>query len=296
MGKIIKEGLTDIVYHFTSFSPFVNILRVNKFYLNATFGNPIENKLSKERFFYISLTRDKAMGFYMTRPVKIVLDGRKLNSRYKSIPVDYFNELKEPYNDNSESEDRIITYQPFIGNALEYILEVHVYIDEPYEQLKYVRLYNEILGTNNIPIYYYDDINNYKLNNKKKSVVFPEYNVVSDTENYDYPFHNKEDVLWPLLALISYNEYNIFMDIMKNIIKPEDRMDFIKYYEKINNDNDYLMTNLGFRRMLREIILNKNNLLIPIIDVITKDMRRLGVKSLNIYIDKKYDKRYNKKR
>jgi len=74
--------------------------------------------------------------------VKFVLDGRRLKMRYRIVPVKYFK-------DSTEQEDRIISDKQFIPNAKQYILSVHMVINDSLGSLV------EICKENNIPFFVY---------------------------------------------------------------------------------------------------------------------------------------------
>jgi len=138
--QMLLEGASDIMYHFTQAKHAVSILTDNYFKLSV--GDKRDKELNQGKDFYLSTTRTKILGFN-SAPVKLVLDGRRLKMRYRIAPVKYFEGEK------TEQEDRIISDKQFIPNAKQYILSVHMVINDSLGSLV------EICKENNIPFFVY---------------------------------------------------------------------------------------------------------------------------------------------
>jgi hypothetical protein len=191
------EGLSDIIYHFTHISNLISILKLNKFATSSNLGSNADRWKDKGKFYFFSTQRTKGMSGYGSRhgTVAIVLDGRKLNQNFKGFPTDYWNWSKKRsdydsinrYIDvlkSSELEDRIVTDKPYIDNASSYIKEIHIEAKRETQNFVNTEQVNEIVGLTsqyNIPVYFYVDENNFKLQNKAKAVA-PENLGVAEKE------------------------------------------------------------------------------------------------------------------
>jgi len=143
--QMLLEGASDIMYHFTQAKHAVSILTDNYFKLSV--GDKRDKELNQGKDFYLSTTRTKILGFNGA-PVKLVLDGRRLKMRYRIAPVKYFE------GEITEQEDRIIFDKQFIPNAKQYILSVHMVLNDSLGSLV------EICKKNDIPFFvyrYYED-------------------------------------------------------------------------------------------------------------------------------------------
>lgn len=148
---------TSLLYHLTSQVNAVNILKTNKFQLKPSEGTSSEEELSSG--YYLSTTRSR-VGAYVTRNISnssvlFVLDGLKLNHRYKIKPVDYWqirDSSPELLTQSDETEDRVLTQKPMIP-AIPYIREVHVVFSDVDVALKLKKLciYTKL------PLFFYPD-------------------------------------------------------------------------------------------------------------------------------------------
>jgi len=252
--KLLQErASSDVLYHFTKLNNLYGILKTNEFQLNSSLSiSPEEYKLSNNKLYYLSTSRTP-INYYIKNNFKIntailVLDGNKLNNKYKIKPVDYFSALSVNDKELSESEDRILTNDPEIPNAKSYIKEIHIY----YEQTKYIiELINKIiLITNNIPIYFYDYENYYKTLNKNKSIKFVDI-VNPDIDDSIITLKNK-------ISEYSINSINDFFNLYLNINKVKNSIlkEFIidtKKFFKFNVD-DKKIFKISLRFLLEYII------------------------------------------
>jgi hypothetical protein len=135
------------VYHFTKITSIKSILGENTF-KGSEIGTwnyerdfqffKKDEKFFKEKgithLYFFSTTRNK---LFYKRPshgvggmtARIVLDGDKLSSKYRSVPFRYYDD--EPKHEGSdESEERIILgLKKEIPNAKNYIKEIHIILD-----------------------------------------------------------------------------------------------------------------------------------------------------------------------
>jgi len=175
------EGISPIVYHYTSIVNATSIIAKNQFDLSTSFGTDAEGWLAqKNKIFYLSTTRHLLGGFHRasgTQGVMLNLDGDRLGRRYSGAPVDYWgDEFRKLDPTGAEAEDRIYHSKPVITNAIDYIKEVHVYIrkkDWHDDNIRRGRRLFILLKQNNIPHYFYDNHKDWLVQNKKNSQPFP---------------------------------------------------------------------------------------------------------------------------
>lgn len=197
--NILSEGLSKIVYHYTYTVKLLSILRMNKFATSSNLGSGSDARISGGKVFFFSTSRAKGMSGYGNRHgiVAIVLDGEKLNQRFKGFPIDYWNysTKRSDYKSTSdyiralqsnELEDRIVTNKPYIDNAKDYILEIHILarrINQDFLSKNEAREILELAG--NIPVYFYEDENNFMLQNKAKAIPLENLTIPDEIERYD---------------------------------------------------------------------------------------------------------------
>src|SRR5271165_3754524 len=148
------EGLSKIVFHYTSFHSLYSILQSNEFRMvnsvnpgsaerlvqpGAVFKRgeegkiqthlPTETNRAAQKHYYFCVARSpvgKYQGVH-TGAVEIVLDGDKLAQRYQAAPVDYWgDEFRKHSKGEYEMEDRIYSKTPTIPNAISYMKEIHI--------------------------------------------------------------------------------------------------------------------------------------------------------------------------
>ncbi len=119
--KKFQESLTSIVFHVTSVNNLLDILKSNKFTLATSLGTGSDKFSNK--WYYMSFSTIKYGGYsrslsFIGQAI-LVIDGEKLNQRYKGIPVDYWgpewraaSKEDEQRLRNDENEERLITGIP----------------------------------------------------------------------------------------------------------------------------------------------------------------------------------------
>lgn len=185
--KNINEGLSDILYHFTYIGNLKSIITQNKLHGATNIGSKSDYNVNKGKYFYISTQRSKGKSGYAEKTggnTCLVLDGRKLGYKYKGGPIDYWqwSTKKSDYDSPSaykqallskELEDRIFLDEPNINNVDKYILEIHILVENlNFLQKKDIEQIIEYSEKYNIPVFFYDNKDNYQLQNKKKALPF----------------------------------------------------------------------------------------------------------------------------
>lgn len=92
--KLLTEGMSNILYHFTSLNHGYNICKDDKIYLQSAYAKDADNYDNK-RTFYLSCTRIRSSQFGYSKKfskdgVRIVLDGDALSTRYKGRQINYW--------------------------------------------------------------------------------------------------------------------------------------------------------------------------------------------------------------
>ena len=307
----LNEGLSDIVYHFTYIHNLINILDENKFILSTNLGSDADLNTSKGKFYFFSTTRSKTKQ-YRNSNVKIKLDGRKLQSKYKAFPIDYWNYSKNPKdwgnkNDyiqslsSTEDEDRIVLNKPYIDNAKSYILEISILIDKhDIENLK--NKYDQLINlSKDVKIFYYTDKKSFLIEDKRNIVNINDINFIKKDSEEEYKYVERFS-LWRLASLLSYNDdemKNRVVEVLSKKIPKEDVLNTID--EKIKNDKyNYFswfktskqsVANYEYITVIKNEIHNsrssKNDLNVEIIQLVVQYMNKHKLKNITDFIFKK---------
>jgi hypothetical protein len=137
--KFLKEGITDIVYHYTNgLDKARKILEENRFLTSGAYTKgEVETRFGKGKLYYFSTARTPVNAYTGKYPQGAIfkLDGRALAEKYSGRPVDYYGSAERGSSKASaggyfgtegfEAEDRIITNDPYIEDADRYIDEIH---------------------------------------------------------------------------------------------------------------------------------------------------------------------------
>ena len=204
-NAILSEGLSDILYHFTYTSHLINILKYNKFATSSNLGSNADSWKDKGRFYFFSTQRTKGMSGYGRHHgnVAIVLDGRKLNQTFKGSPTDYWNWSTKSSDYKSigdytqalqseENEDRIVTNKPYIDNANNYIIEIHIFIIPEQNNKETISEITNLAAGYNLPVYFYLDENAFKLQNKTKAIDPNSLDLIDKKEKSEYDVSDEE--------------------------------------------------------------------------------------------------------
>jgi hypothetical protein len=130
--SLLKEGITDEVYHFTTYQSAAEILQYNRFKFSIeTEGDSLSRMNNYKNYMSVSRTKSLNKGFFNTIKngvnlvIRFKLDGRKLAQKYKGIPFNYFPAWgKENY--AFEYEDRLLSNDEYIENFSKYLLSVDI--------------------------------------------------------------------------------------------------------------------------------------------------------------------------
>jgi hypothetical protein len=292
--QMLNEGSTDILYHFTNQNSLLNILKTNEFSLTSVFNGETDYEINNKKFFYLSTTRSRSSG-YRSGNVKIVIDGRKIKHNNKIIPVDYWRNSKnrndyETNNDyiyalkSSEQEDRIISDNPIIKNAIKYIISIHILI---YEHNMNNDLKNiiDVCNNNNIELFLYDNDKNWlnQLNHIDNNLKWVFKNDDSDNET-----EFKYDVA-SLLAYKDNGNYNIIVNFLNDSDKINEfdkTLKDIKYkLDDIIKYSDFTSNSLDkIKHSLYQISKKPNYNSKFLLSLLVKSFKKHGVSNIDDYI------------
>jgi len=322
--NILTEGLSNILYHFTYIPQLQKILKVNKFATSSNLGSNADQLKDKGKYFLFSTQRTKCMSGYGSHHgnVAIVLDGRKLNYNFKGFATDYWNWSKkrsdysnvENYNyalQSGENEDRIVTNKPYIDNANQYIIEIHILINP--DQVKKESLAEIILLCKNfnINIFFYLDDNSFKLQNKLKAVDPNSFNLESKEVSAYSEKEGERDLYYakgffrtiaPVIIAGNDNDgYNkereLIEELLKSMLEKGGELDqHENIMQDINEKVKRLSSSWGWSndeyRSIQAGIDNHrgdpNPYFRKLLKMLINDMKKWGVSNLKEYFNKKF--------
>lgn len=303
-----------MLYHFTRELPLLNMLMNDEISLTYAMGSSADLNINKDKpyFFSMQTTRNGGFGHSFNGgrllPVKLVMDGEKLNHNFKGGPVDYWqhrgNDKRRVEMD--EFEERLMSDKDSIQFS-RYVKEIHFYLD------KRKHFYDEKIETSigairkkaddlGVPIYFYEDKTAY-LNNAKDRTVEVEPSDVPD----DYKWSDDGFGIWDLIFTIAgNNERSISRmagHILDNGLVPVDdsdkflhqvirRWNEFKQRWNIVSPSPYYMKDLY--RSLESTIHNSRSSTNPVVKyafrMLNDNMRNLDVKNLKDWMEAKYGK------
>lgn len=272
-AEILSEGLSDVLYHFTSEHRLIDIINQDKFILTASVGTQAERGLElstkNQKLYYLSTSRSR-QGDYALNNIKGVfleLDGRELGYKYEGAPVDYWGrEFRKVNPRKHEMEDRLYSNDPEIPNAHKYIKSISILVEpKPDEKLKeddwleWMSNLRELARTvipysekYDIPVYLYDNASDFYTGNKKKSITT------------DYLRGMRETLLTGSVKLLKRSPSDT-----KNLDKDEHEvLRRIDYHDYVNSLNVEIHNNKAAGSWKRWAV-----------DELIKEMRRLKLKS-----------------
>lgn len=134
MKFILNERLSDIVYHFCDLNAAFYMVYYDKLYLTNSIDTVRDKNFNSGRLYYMCFARhfNSNMGYpgkknYIN--VRIEFNGELLSQRFKGVQVNSIPK-KEDLITNREQEDRLVTNQPIIEDANQYITGIYIY--DPY--------------------------------------------------------------------------------------------------------------------------------------------------------------------
>lgn len=276
---ILKESLSDIAYHFTYIDNAIKMLKNDEIILSSALGGSSDLDINMGKYNYLSTTRSKSSG-YKRGSVKIVLDGRKLNQKYKSIPVNYWGAGHRAL----EQEDRIISDDTHIPNFTKYIIEIHALLDsDKFRKNKFLKLCKE----KNIPIYFYENQKDFL--NQRNSIDL-EY-----SSEYDY--NDNEDLLYffdyDLASFIAYNNPYGHEKILEYLGDEE----MINKFEEVLKKRTYNNYKIGASYSMDTLTMVKNDIHMTrsrpnknskfLLNLLIKDMRKHKSNNIEEYFKSK---------
>lgn len=298
--NLLNESLTDIVYHFTSSDNLIKILKNNSIQFSTALGSDRDLK-NRGKFNYLSVTRSKMSGFNFGN-AKIVFDGRKLNQKYKSIPLDYWSFKKNLFREMTkkdflyflkmlEQEDRIISNDLEILNVSKYIREIHLFAlskDAAAIAIYYAKL-------RKIPIYVYDNESNYKL--QRNPIKSLEKFENPNFEAYKKQNEEKPDFIdYDLAAFISYNNEDAYHKIKFYLVDDDKKEEFDNSIKNIINQyyKEYTPTSYQgldkIKNSVDDMRLNMTKSNKFLMNLLINDMKKHKTKNLKEYLELKRSK------
>lgn len=205
------SGALDVLYHYTSLHAAAQIMTDNEFSLSPIVGTGAELDLGLKNLYFLSTSRIKFGGYARSQVYKfgvtLNLDGRKLSHKYSMSPVDYWGrEWRESMKSNgikteeilgkNENEERVFIDQPYIP-AKPYITEIHIFVTPDPTEWSYTKAHQNALKIisaakkSSIPVYLYDDLDNFKLQNVSKSLSYSDL-PAPEKEEKSKPYYRGE--------------------------------------------------------------------------------------------------------
>lgn len=224
---ILREGLSDKLFHYTKLNVAANILQTKSFKLASTVGDHDENKIgdTAKYPYFMSATRTLTGSYHnqakVTDGVMFNLDGRWLGQRYKGAPIDFFQDKADTTTRHGfEAEDRIFSKTPDI--SIKCVKSVHILFDTSKTDLNMVKSVIQACKSNSIPYYVYSSKKAWVLQDKRN--VVQDINTLVSTGNIKpkYTIPKLKD-LQPWLQLIDLENENglsvLEPDVKKLVLK-----------------------------------------------------------------------------
>lgn len=136
-----------ILYHFTRPPEGTQIVEEGRFLLSPAHTLSSEINISGKHLYFLSTARTRQNAYTGEKPVMFELDGTKLKSKYKSMPVHFWSDIKL-----SESEERFVSNSPAMP-IRPYVKAIHVWISPNW--ISEIRKMVIAAKKHNIPIYGY---------------------------------------------------------------------------------------------------------------------------------------------
>jgi len=287
--NLLKEGgvISPLLYHVTNVNRVLSILKNNQFMLTPTIGTDSDERHQK-KFYFLSTSRIKYGGYVRSLNkrglVNLELDGKKLGNKYKSINVDYwggsFRDTAweqgnyQKFLRYNENEERIVSDDPYIKPATKFLNSIHVNVEnvENYRdntKRKLAELESEAKNKN-IPIYFYDDFDDFKIQNTKEA----DKSIFTKLD-YEEKAKTKK---WSL----NTDRLEAVIDIM-NVKTVDDLSDKSKqYYNTLRNGT---FTKDFIKGLKNEIHNNKSEIdARPTISKFIEEMKKHGKREINQFI------------
>lgn len=300
---LMVEGLQK-VYHATSYESMLNILIQDEIKLTPNMST-VERAINDKYFYFLSTMRNKTGSYLLgistsvnhpMHSIYMVLNADKLSNNLKHMPVDYWglDTLK------SEEEERFFSNRDVILNASTYIESIHVLLrvkskvqksilsmmgnDSSNEDTyKYSDTFDDITQkmfdlnlyskNSKIPIYFYDEPQNYIAGKKAITLTFPSDIYLSNKQRPNY-FGEYVKVIIKIFNndKLSRDEFKTIKDRMLGY-KLQDTTEIISqigdyiHRERKSTDRDYNLTksfiNIMKQYKMRTISDFYNSIVVP---------------------------------
>ena len=315
LKNILLEGISPILFHFTRIPNLVNILKQNKFIAKSAFTTDKEIAVQHGYNFFMSTSRIRNTGFspIVSLDVCIILDGKKLKTKYKGMPVDYWQKLSY-YRKNKEytqrdylkaireleQEDRILLNSPTIENAMSYIKEINILVsyNDSLHNNKYIKYIIKMCTENSIPLFIYDNKNYFLTNYKSKAINYD--NIIPLIKNTDFDIDNytdekylmnKESKLIKACYMLSYGDsqnLNKIKDFFKDNREFLEKLE-LQFIPKYASNLNFLNLYHDVKYTIIEINIDPSPISRFILKLISQDIRKSKSKSFKEYFQKKFN-------
>lgn len=240
---MLSEGISPIVYHFTSHVNALNILNSGNFNLTASFKGDVEEKFAKKLYF-LSTTRSKQGSYHygLKNGVMFIIDGEKVNQRYKGSAINYWGTTGMS---GDEMEDRIHHHKPTLPikdtlKAIEIIVDLSDTNDPQTEVIARITyLIYRFCKKKKIECIVYQDKNHFKTSNRKYRLSHSEILKMKDGEIPDNRYARKRDAI----EATNPNNYDLY-NFLEIYYRDYENLssEAKKLHDRINNYSDTYRT------------------------------------------------------
>lgn len=247
-SEIITEGLSKVIYHYTSVNSAATILESGNFELTSSIGSAVEFQYAPKGYpYYISTTRSRRGGFhsnsgrYASSGVLFVLDGEWYSRHYKAKPIDYWQDRDPKHSAQraSEAEDRIFSKSPTM--SIKGVTAVHVFVTDDADQAVIKAKTRSIMvlaKKQDIPVYFYDTFVDWVNFNKKKPGNISKLTGQHPVRSYYTSVSRHKGYLAPWMELINATSKSQLSSKARTILGSLD-YDYNKENETRSLSNDF---------------------------------------------------------
>jgi hypothetical protein len=210
----LNEGLSPIVYHYTTAVTAKNILSTGEFQLSSTLGSVEEQYAPKGYPYFLSTTRSRRGGYHETigdDAVLFVLDGKWYSSHYKAAPVDYWSnrDPQKSHHRTHEAEDRIFSKDPTM--SIKGVTEIHIYVSPEAESRTKAWARQDLILAKRLGIstYFYTDKNAWRNQDTRK---LGDVSILTGQERTGGYISTHKGYLLPWIELVKSNNQNLLSD------------------------------------------------------------------------------------
>jgi hypothetical protein len=293
---LISEGVSPIVYHFTSVNKLNSILKNNELYLTSNIGTSYEKTVSGGKYYFASFSRTKSIthgyGTKFDRPnsARIMFDGNKLGNNYKFKPIDYWQYPRTPEfmgGIGDEMEDRLISNNNSVPNINKYIISIDIFVSEDGIDSGIIDMANGL----GITLRFFDNKKDFASGNSSKSIE-PKIKSGSDEVRKDRNWFDD------IIGALTYKD-SISMDRVKKNLKDifgldENELakideDIKKYHDKLDDRLKWYLDDIAtsLSSSIHNNKSNSNKVVRYIIKEFVNSYKKSGAKSISDYLKKK---------